>query len=518
MTRNTESIESQSFEEQNRGITEKYGSDLPPPHPELEVITTIPCLAELENDNFWRLLRSISTQKNTSVEQFEVLYGVNNSEEDAVDNTTRFQENQRTLAIVKTIRTLQERKLRLKELKTEVEQLEPTLTTYEKKVLALAVMRGVNFHGVDISSKTKSIGAETVNKIGYARNILLQVAYSRLVGKREEGLIDVLDADCFLPSDYYKQVIANKAKQGGWYTKMLDLVTPDIPETIEQDKDTKKAFFRMLFYLKEADFWNLRYAYRSNRGKMGPSVVLRSSAIPIIEGYPIPESSHMNSDYSFQNLLVTKLGEPTSSTAKYYNSFRERDISVDGQNIASSVNINHYLDKIGDGYDFGEFERSTQGQRAKYVRSLGGGFIDHWEEPGFRETLERFYKQERLRKLQTQETTRRLIKLESEDSSSKPTDREKDYLAQNKILLRLVKYVRTDLVNDPKFLASISYMTTGNQQEDTFNILQILLPGRLKTPMENPIEQYRNMQGVNDMPLSLAYTMHTMYPKELTEI
>lgn len=354
MVENEEKLREERFEEKNREIVERYGSELESPEENLKVVCVVPALAELSNGNFWRLLRSLARQRGVDQAEFEVLYVVNNSQLTAerVENslstnvpnmvykfeghtseliTERYHENQKTLAIIKLIEG------------GDVDGLsDPAvgLSEEEKRVAEWAIKQKVRIHAVDVSSSGKAISVDDGdNAIGISRDIGGRLAYERLMDLgRENGLIDYIDGDCFLPPNYFRSLVpvAESGYSAVW--KPLHLYTPEMPEMIESYERPLVRLAALINYLSNSLMYIDYYGNGLSRidvdGKNpfstgGPQIAVTPETFREVEGYP---RNTFVEDYLFGQKVRDEVGDNVFylEESEVYLSDRGREGSIDG--------------------------------------------------------------------------------------------------------------------------------------------------------------------------------------------
>lgn len=359
------------FQLEHKEIIAKYG-DIPPPEKNLRVSIIVPSLAELHNGNFWRFMRSLCAQRGVATDEYEALVIINNSEAAVVkdesessegpllrgslqskfegSNATllkeRYRENQKHLLVLKHLmeaqRAVHERHQSLEEVVADIMQAiekDICLTPHQKNLFKQAVKKNIRIHAVDCSSKDKAFPySDRVNPIGNALNIGGHLAYERLVrtDHATSGLIDFLNADCFISSLYIAQL--KKVSHRGVVIKPMKLVVTEIPKSIETDqRDPQFRLASLLNYLKTALIEN-RMCYvsqafpssNSGRSLSGPQLAVNPILFESVHGYV---KAGRDEDFAFgRNVLKkTALSEQGyMSDAWVYVSDRERIGSTDG--------------------------------------------------------------------------------------------------------------------------------------------------------------------------------------------
>ncbi len=329
------------FSLEHQQLYAKYATELPAPGKNLEVVTVVPAFRELGNDNFWNLLASANAQTKNAA-PFEILYVVNNPEGSSENRPDAFLENQKTLQIMRLLRTLcaagTDKKNVEELLRAHAQEVEELgLTDREAEVLREAVVCGTPFYGIDASSPGTSIPVE-LNPRGQARNIGAHLAYERLrmIGAEKEGIIDFIDADCALSTGYYAKLLKQSEDSLVCY-KSLYAVTPDVSEYVEKETHPEKQLLGLIRYLKIALLAG-RAHYQTNIDKTGanlertghgPSIALRAAVVKEVGGYPV---RHGSEDFIFQELIDYAVPEEKQrhTTVRLNLSHRSREDSADG--------------------------------------------------------------------------------------------------------------------------------------------------------------------------------------------
>ena len=286
-------------------MTERYGKELPPPNPELAVVTVIPAYNELNNDNFWRMLRSVSIQSAKKT-NFEVLYVINEQETrlGRIKDAIRSSENSKTVQILEALERCEEgdqNESSVAEALNELKSLR--LSEWEQGVFREVAQRKAAIHPIFFHyQKDDHEPHRRFFPQGMARDIGASIALDRLdsMGKLDESIIDFVDADCFFPADYFSQL--EKHSSDPYVQKILMPVSPDIPESIESIKDPARQLPQLLKYLK-LSFIKARYRYLVPGTAMfidsGPGLAVQAKTFAKVGGYPSKTSLFSFEDIEF---------------------------------------------------------------------------------------------------------------------------------------------------------------------------------------------------------------------------
>lgn len=246
------------FLESKREYIEKYGKELPIPNEELKVAIVVPILAEYANGNFWRLLQSIASQKEVSQEYLEVICVINNSnavaeratakaedneDEEVTIRINRFLENQTNLFVIDAIRGSQEDYRKGENLEVIEERMIMNLrergvelTGQELVIVRNLLSSKACVIAVDCSTAGRGLRANSnESPVGIAVDIGTAIACDRLTKKGDlEGLIGVIDGDCFISDGFFKEVFEMK-NEG---VKVVEIPTHTSEEDYKKtDKD-----------------------------------------------------------------------------------------------------------------------------------------------------------------------------------------------------------------------------------------------------------------------------------------
>jgi len=353
-----------------RRVYEKYGRELPSPHPDLKVTTVVPTLAELDSGNFWRLLRSLGTQYEVDYNSFEVIFVVNNSR-DGLDsferygaqtlNGQRYEENQRHLQIIHALiqRTDEARfgdRNADKHLEKDLEDF--NLTEWEIATAKLIVRKGVHLMAIDASSQDKCLVLSAGdNPIAISRNIGGWITEHRHNLINQDGYLDYLDGDCYLPKSYYRDLI-NVFNMGQYEVvyKPLDLNSPDIPVFVENQPKRIDRVFSLMRYLMSSrvkkDYYVMSKQAMDPQSYFrvgGPSMCLSVSHFVKIKGYP---NSQFDADFDFSSnaFINTHLQNVFFFETPVYLSDRGREGSIDGHSrgivFDKPTNTHSIFDKL----------------------------------------------------------------------------------------------------------------------------------------------------------------------------
>lgn len=366
----------QIFDRDHKLIIEQYGSDLPAPNPNVRVILAIPCHAELTNNNFWRLLRSLVDQ---SADQttFETLFVINNTkatleaakshkdtynihsqyEGDREGLAERYNQNQSNLFIIKELNRCREMieeghapsPSAIDAILGEMKEI-VSISEYEQTVFTLAIENRVNILGIDASSEDKAIDLKTRNHsiFGIVRNIGEHLAYKRLqqAGHLADGCIDNPDGDCFLPVNYIASLLEQfENSRVDAIVKPSQFEAVEIPKNLENQNSLLLIFAGVIAYasltLRDMRFWRkkaLQNMINDFDDKSyfvhGFQLAIRPDVFRSVGGYPI---NVLNDDFEFSRAVFAMAHDHihflTNSHVLVSN--REREGSVNGSGVGN---------------------------------------------------------------------------------------------------------------------------------------------------------------------------------------
>ncbi len=363
-----ESPKQSDYEIRHREIISRYGSDLPAGLDHLRTVTVVPSLAELSNDNFWRLLRSLSTQKNVDQRTVAILLVINNSQSaiggEKPNNNyegnssqmihDRYLENQKHLQLLREINRLQVETATAPDatiansVRTSIEHLRQSveISDWEAKLIMTAVRNGTQIFGVDCSSVGRAFAPvskmyNNENPIGKARDIgghLADELFRR--GGSKHGLIDFLDGDCFVSPEYYFELQQLSDKYPNRVIVKPMVAQPvDIPFNISEKKNPTSRLASLVVYLTTS-ITHIRNRYllmssRSAGALGGPQLAVPSSIFQEINGYPTRGTSE---DFVFSHTLSDdRFVKEMTFAAKVYLSDRGRVGSTDGSGRGNAL-------------------------------------------------------------------------------------------------------------------------------------------------------------------------------------
>lgn len=368
------------FKRVHDDILTKYGDHLPEVDNKLQVVTVVPAYRELQNNNFWRLLQSLSHEAGTHAKILsETLYVVNNRVEDAKSSTLSFQENQNTLHCLYLLQTAQKEFVETGSLDAVMigvqEQLDQLgLTEHEKTIFKESVESGVRIFPIDASSKEFAVDDKS-NSGGQARNIGGHIALERLKKARKnnadpselKSIIDFIDADCAVSKGYYSKLVRKIGEEKVLF-KSLYAVTPDISEYVEKEKNPEKQLAGLIKYLKLALLQG-RSHYFMNTAKNGerleqtghgPSITVEANLFKEVGGYP---NTNAGEDFLFNSLIqaIVKPGQTTKTDVRLNLSHRSREDSFDGYELGKLV--------AGKDFDLSDFLKDVNASDLQTMKS-----------------------------------------------------------------------------------------------------------------------------------------------------
>lgn len=368
------------FKRVHDDIITKYGDHLPEVDNELQVVTVVPAYRELENNNFWRLLQSLSHEFGANMKiSSEILYVINNRIEDAKSSLASFQENQNTLHCLRLLQTAQKEFIESGYLdavmigaQEELGQL--GLTEHEKTIFKECVESGVRIFPIDASSKEFAID-DKYNPGGQARNIGGHIALERLKKARKnnvnsselKSIIDFIDADCAVSRGYYSKLVRKMGEKKVLF-KSLYAITPDISEYVEKEPNPEKQLAGLIKYLKLALLHGRSY-YLLNTGSSGeqleqtghgPSITVEADLFKEVGGYP---NTNAGEDFLFNSLIqaIVKPDQITKTDVRLNLSHRSREDSFDGHQLGRLV-----ADK---NFDLRDFLKDINASNLQIVKS-----------------------------------------------------------------------------------------------------------------------------------------------------
>lgn len=447
----------ETYERDRQIFKEEYGRDLDKPSENLKVSVVIPSFAELKNDNFWRLFRSLMYQRGVRPDEYEVIVVVNNSAEIAnhpvnqsvemntFEGTTgelrmeRYRENQDHLTVMKIAKKAQEmvgngEKVAVVNdwLNKEIEDKRLELSDYEKKLMIRFARTQVSLQFVDASSPDHGLALDDhTSPIGLVRDIGSYLAYERFKETGASGIVDFIDGDCFFPPNYMRSLLDQREMGVDVVVKPLRKVVAEIPREITEQPNRFVRVMSTVRYLTGVlasrdytdvtidlfDADTIGYPIYPVLG--GPQLAVRSSALPDVGGYP---TYRKNSDFAFSREVVNKYQGPRIGTlieSSVLMSDRGRDVSIDGKSklkLFEDPEID-YLDRPA------EFKFWTDGrlmwikQKDEFVRhelTIVAGFGSYTLEElisEYERNLDMVYRREADQRVFTIEKVGRLLEL-----------------------------------------------------------------------------------------------------------
>ena len=152
-----------------------------PPNPELKVVYVVPIRGEIQNGNFFFLLRDF-VEQTASKADFEALFVVNNSKDDV--GSEAFFDNQLILEVLRYIDGV-------------TSTLDVPMKDWERALVERAKLQKLALYAIDFSLQGTFPKSKDGDKIEKARTIGDNVAVSRLNQTKigGEGAVVVFDAD-----------------------------------------------------------------------------------------------------------------------------------------------------------------------------------------------------------------------------------------------------------------------------------------------------------------------------------
>ncbi len=336
------------FDQENRRVNEIFAGKLPQPSKKLCVVTVVPALNELRNNNFWLFLYTLSHQFVNPSHDYEVLYVVNNTEELLHKQSEEYIDNQSLLKILRVLRVAidmvrndQTSFERIDEF-VNLQLLGMDLTPWQKKIILFAIRRRVPIIGVDLSSSGFTVDTifdhtEFDNKIGTAFNIGSHLAYSRLSMSEtptNRQYIDFLGADCMLPRDYYKEMIQRlkEANYPKFVSKSIRTSIYEIGYRITEEIDPCKKLARLIDQFRQTISFHYSYLH-TPKAKAGVSQCLSVDTLRQCGGYPY--IYRFDPDYALYKKVVTTTGVDSFGLSEPHVELnhRSRNGSFDGRYV-----------------------------------------------------------------------------------------------------------------------------------------------------------------------------------------
>lgn len=365
-----ESNKTENYDSERLWYVEKYGADIPSAKAGLKLSIVVPTFAEMSNDNFWRLLRSIMYQKDVDTNSFEVVCVINNSEEIANSNGgsigsnqfesrdgkkryDRYKENQSQIKLIELVREGQKivssnfSELDVTEwLNGEIKRKNIELSINERKLLNRFIRTKHTLLCVDASSPGKGLMVDTkTSPISLARDIGSYLVQKRFNELGQKGLIDFLDGDCFMEPGYVNKMMKYIDSGAQVVVKPLKKVVAEIPREI---LDEHSRYVRVMSAVKYLSTVQTGYDYYGdifesyeldkkmfplNKKLGGPQIAVRSDVIREVGGYPTVK---YNGDWEFSKKVISKIRpeEIHCMNGSVLMSDRGRDVSIDGKSRA----------------------------------------------------------------------------------------------------------------------------------------------------------------------------------------
>ena len=218
------------------------------------------------------------------------------------------------------------------------------LSNWQKRVFTEAVRHGTRFFVVDASSSDRApivhSWSEDYNIRGVARHIGGRIAYRRstesVVG--DDSVIDFIDADCGMPTSYFKAVSesAQKNRTISAFVKELVTYAPNIPDWPHLDPLHRVAHL-FHFLRRNITVRRERYLADSDTNPVGhgPSIAVRAKLFASINGYP---RKYLNEDFQLRRSISAR-GEKFGRIDGTHVRLSDRDAptSIDGKSAAPGI-------------------------------------------------------------------------------------------------------------------------------------------------------------------------------------
>lgn len=372
------------FDSEHHDIIEKYMGEILSSLPDVSLITVIPSLGELTNDNFWRLLRGVALQTDQHFQARAIIIVVNNSTQaynlaegtvhGADDNwaginsfegfrrtniINHYHDNQDHLFIIRSLTDATERVKNGDEIAAVTHDTLKRITNRvilsdcEKEIVALSIHRRVLIFPVDASSEDKALDlSDEDNPISIARNIGGHIAYEifRRNGNLQRGFIDFLDGDCFPEEGYYKELTSLiEIPTATVIIKPLQIIQLETSKSIGDIKNPEIKLAALIDHVANrhvAPAMNYFLNTTPQKGYFitrigGPQVVVKATSFRSVGGYWRQNSSQ---DYTFFRLLSQ---QPDFKPAHMVDSFvymsnRGREGSIDGIGMNRNYSESHF--------------------------------------------------------------------------------------------------------------------------------------------------------------------------------
>lgn len=335
------------FGQMQSEVDAKFADTLPPPSPELQFVTVAAAYNEFRNNNFWNLLQSYYHQKKRDGFSHELIIVVNNSRDQAEQESPEFLDNQSTLKILSILNRLtiltrnkaisdEEIRRMIKEMLGKLE-----ISEWEIQLLIDLIKNQADVYGIDLSSKGNTPDEifehkPADNKLGVALNVGTHVAFNRLSRSQkpiDQTYIDFLAADCSFTLEYFDKLHENVARQN--YPTYLSKPTRtgfyEVAESISSETDCLKMIARLIAQIKQTTRRHFMYLSQ-NDANTGEKQCVRTDILKAVGGYPYIYKS--DEDYRFAELIAVQTGQfPYALSApELKRSHRSRIDSTDGKN------------------------------------------------------------------------------------------------------------------------------------------------------------------------------------------
>lgn len=283
-----------------------------PPDPQLQMSIVIPVFREYENGNIFRVIAALTKQR-ADPHSFETTLVVNNTIEARKKSQPGYEENLRTLEVVRY-------------LQGEREDPPEDITALQKNILDEAKRHGIRLHAIDLTDGLPEV------HMGRVRNIGLQHTLQRLaaVGQESRGVVAQLDADALPRTTFVGNVqkffLANPTTD-----TLFNRVefTPEGHERLYATVGQERWTYAM-------SLWNdiLRQPARSHPQAGGPQIIATVDAWKKVHGVPeVPTRE----DSAAAERLLNNTRYAIGTTIAHDLTDRAREESFDGHNRLQGI-------------------------------------------------------------------------------------------------------------------------------------------------------------------------------------
>lgn len=277
-----------------------------PPSPELKVSCIIPVFDEYENGNIFRFLESF-TKQNAPVEDYELIFVVNNRVDDAQENSRVYQDNQKTLQV--------ESYLKSKGILPE------GLNEYQAKILKKVKEMRMAVHMLDLTQGVeRNMGL--IFDIGYQQAIS---RFDQATTRKKRGAISMLAADVLVSHDYIQKISQHFAD--GNTEAAFAAADSVVVEGSEQIYQSTYA------YQYQLEKWLLSYLlYKESAGITGisgPRIITSVAGYEKVGG--VNREMGSNEDFDLAERLMAKTNYEMASDIRIYIGDRARESGFDAK-------------------------------------------------------------------------------------------------------------------------------------------------------------------------------------------